>query len=264
MKPGIYPNMSHDEYHAVEAVQNSYLSQLAITPAHAKMIREEKYCFIEGQANHMLVLDGREVFEANVIEADAGKIDAKAYLQTVEENPGKLVLLRGGLETAYQCARAIRQHPGAASLLSTGDSETSAFAIEKGTGLLCKVRPDHVNHEHSILLDLKFMREGGADKRKFSWEIKERYARQAGWYRAIYSAAAGREYEKFAFIVVEKAPPYRTEVRELEEEYLEWGWGDAMYLLRLEAQCRKNNNWPHYQNAGVDVIDLPDYMREDR
>lgn len=264
---GIYPDMTNEEYHSIDAVSNSYLKTFGtVNPAAARVPRQEKYVFAEGQAMHMLSLEGEELFKESVIEAACGPTAAK-YQATVLANPGQIVLAKGGIELCYRCRDAIYKHPTARQWLdrAKGVAETSAFMRDKTTGLLCKCRPDWIMPEEGMLVDLKFMRDGGSLPHKWMWSLKDGYAQQAGWYTTIYSAAARQAYDKFVFIVCEKSEDtaFAVACYDTPGEWIDWGWEEQAIALRKEADCRTNNFWPNYRHAGVDVVDFPEYLKHE-
>ena len=98
MIEGIYPNISHREYHAIEAVSNSYLSRLSRCPKAAKIAQEETPAMIFGSAFHSLLLEGQEAFGKRF--AVAPKIDKRTkqgnedWLLFAEQNVGKSIITK--------------------------------------------------------------------------------------------------------------------------------------------------------------------------
>ena len=86
------------------------------------------------------------------------------------------------------------------------------------------------------------------------------YARQGAMYVEGASKATGIKHDAFAFIVVEKTPPYFVAVYVLSPEFLAWGWSQVHRLLRLEKECRDKNKWPNYLDAGASDLMLPRYL----
>jgi len=60
---------------------------------------------------------------------------------------------------------------------------------------------------------------------------------------------------------VEKKEPYRVEVYTLDVEFVDYGFKEFKRLLYLEKQCRDNNFWPHYVNAGAETLTRPAYLQ---
>jgi hypothetical protein len=68
--------------------------------------------------------------------------------------------------------------------------------------------------------------------------------------------------QKWVLIFVEKKAPFRTECYELDDELIESGRQDYYRLIRMELECRKNNAWPAWKNAGCDTIGVKLYTDE--
>ncbi len=214
----------------------------------------------------MLALEGEQLFLDSVIEAPCKTITAKAFGATVDENPDKIVLLEGDIDEIHRCIASLHKHPLAMQWLSAGRAEVSAFAIEKSTGLLCKCRPDYVNEEQKRIVDLKFVREGDADPRRFFYSLRDRYMIQAGWYPAIYAAAVGWDVQQMltGYITIEKSEKsgYRVECHDVNDDFVAYGWSMAMKMLHKEVECRKAGYWPSFSFPGAHPQILPEFMME--
>ena len=266
MKPGIY-DMTNEEYHAVDAISSSYLSRMFEScPAAARQPFPSTAAMNAGSAMHLLALEGEQKFIDNVIEAPCKTVTAKAFGATVDENPGKIVLMDGEIDECYRCVASLFKHPLAKQWLSNGRAEVSAFAIEKSTGLLCKCRPDYVNEDQKRIVDLKFVRDGDADPRRFFYSLRDRYMIQAGWYPAIYAAAVKWDVAQMltGYITIEKSEKsgYRVECHDVNDDFVAYGWSMAMKMLKQEVECRKNNFWPSYSFPGAHPQILPEHMME--
>jgi len=267
IQPGIYemPNDGPGGYREVDAVSCSYLTRMYESgPAAARVKFPGTAAMNIGKALHMLALEGEKMFVDNVVEADCKTTNAKAFNECEAFHPDKIILLKGEIDECYRIVDSMFRHPLVNEWLSNGLAEQSAFAIEKKTGLLCKCRPDYVNKAQKRILDLKFVREGDADPRKFAYSLRDRYMIQCGWYPAIYAAAAGWEVEEMStgYITVEKSERsgYRTECHDIADEYVVYGWRKAMAMLELEVECRRNDLWPNYTFGGAFPQNLPQYL----
>lgn len=266
MKPGIYDNIpSHTYHNEIQAVSNSYLGRLAKCPAAARIPMEETAALLFGRACHSFVLEGEEVFFAEF--AVAPKCDRRtkegkaAFEQFTLANEGKTVITVDDLNTIFAIDASVKSHPFAKQLLAQGISEQTVIWEDEETGVLCKCRPDRTpSGNKGVLVDLKTTTD--ASERSFlNSVIKYGYARQAKHYIEGVNAGIGRtDYDAFAFIAVEKEAPYRCEVYILDDAFLEYGANERTRLLRIEAQCRKNNFWPAYQNAGAQDLFKPMYL----
>lgn len=284
MKPGIYQGIPAATYHGLPFVSNSYLKRLHKCPANAKVdALEETKALIFGRAAHVMTLEGDDVFNSEfiIVPEDAPKRPTVLQLFAKKPSPetlyardwwdhftrnanGKTVLTREDYDTLRGVRDSVRSHPFAKLLLLDGVSETTViFDLDvTGQNVRCKCRPDRTPSPHlRTLLDLKTTEDAGYDAFLRSC-VKFGYITQAAFYIDGYNAVRGNapEMDSFAFIAVEKKPPYRCEVYTVDRDFLKWGQMEYQRLLKIEAECRRNNNWPQYQNAGADDLIKPAWL----
>lgn len=270
MEPGIYTDISHDEYHGMkDIVSNSYLGRLDIVPALAKVKQEESKTFDFGRAFHCLLLEGQDAFNKQFFIGEAGRghktKEDKAYWEGVTKgNPDKTILAREVAAPILEMCNAAIAHPLAKKLLKDITPETSLFWQDSDTGIPCKARPDGIpKGKSNVILDLK----STADASEYAFQrdcVRYGYAREAAIYTEGYSITAGITIEEliFAFIAVEKKPPYRTEVYVLEDSFIAWGRSEFHRLLNIEKECRANNHWPNYKCKGAATLTRPSYVTD--
>jgi hypothetical protein len=264
MEPGIYPNISHDEYHAMtDMVSNSYLGRLDKCPANAKVGMEDTPALSFGRAFHSFILDGQQAFERDFAVApvcDKRTKEGKAeWSLFCEVNAGKTILSAEDMETIEAMYGAVATHPIASKLLLEGRSEMSVFWTDEQTGLPCKCRPDRIpDGEHGVILDLKSVR--SADIHAFTSAcMNYGYARQAGMYIEGLNAVSNAKVDAFVFIRVEKDAPYRVEVYTLEDLFIDFGKQEFRRLIQIEAECRKGGFYPHWKNEEIKTLYLPNW-----
>ena len=66
----------------------------------------------------------------------------------------------------------------------------------------------------------------------------------------------GFKREHFAFIAVEKDPPYANAVYQLESEVIDKGRAELERLLAIYAECERTGIYPGYE-SGVRYIGVP-------
>jgi hypothetical protein len=267
--PGIHYDIPASTYHALPFVSNSYLKKLAKCPANAKVPQEETSAMVLGRAAHLLVLEGEAAFSAECAvlpsNIDRRTKDGKAiYAMFCAENAGKNIIGADDLDALLGMRESVRNHPFAKLLLSEGVSETTVIFDREvaGHAIRCKCRPDRTPApQMATLLDLKTTEDAGYDAFLRSC-LKFGYITQAAFYIDGYNAVRGAlpEMDAFAFIAVEKKPPYRCEVYTVDMDFLQWGREEYQRLLYIEAICRVNNTYPNYQNAGADDLLKPPWL----
>lgn len=261
LRVGIYPGVSHDEYHAMtEYINNSYLSRLAKIPALTRLPQEETAAMTFGRAFHCYLLEGQAAFDLSFSvmpkEINLRTKDGKAYRDAVVSSK-KVPLSYDDFQTIEGMTQAVLRHPFAIQLLAEGDSEMSVFWRDKETGLPCKCRPDRIpSGQKGVVVDAKST--GDASEAGFTRSVfKFGYARQAAMNIDGLNTVSSKEIDAFICIAVEKEPPYRCEVYVLDDEVLAFGRQEYHRLLRIEKECREKNLWPHYWNAGASTVYLP-------
>ena len=265
MENGIYPDISHKEYHSmIDRISNSYLSRLAKCPAAAKVPVEETPAMTFGRALHSFILDGPVAFGSDVCvlpeinrRTNAGKA---LYEQIQKENDGKAIITEEDLQSIIEMDRSVKAHPVAKQLIGNGTTEVSVFWDDPFSGLQCKARPDLIPGAiRNTLIDLKSTRD--ASLHGFQRSVTGfGYHRQAAFYLDGMTKASGDVYDLFAFIAVETYEPYRTEVYTLSPTFIERGRTDYQMLITIENKCRHAGEWPNYQSATVTELEMPRYM----
>lgn len=174
---------------------------------------------------------------------------------------------------------SVRSHPFARLLLADGVSETTVIfdADVDGRKVRCKIRPDRTPAvKMKVLIDLKTTEDAGYDAFVRSCK-KFGYFQQAAFYIDGYNTARhlimkknpatgvyefdraaieSPEMDAFAFIAVEKKPPYRCEVYTLsgDSTFLLEGRQHYQEAIRKELECRVTGVYPNYVNAGCQEL----------
>ena len=265
LQHGVFSDISFRAYRELPAVSNSYLSRLNHCPAAALIEQEDTPAMAFGRALHCLALEGRAEFETRYAVAPKCDKRTKAgkelFAAFCADNAGKECINCDDVEVMHAMALAILAHPFAKQLLEQGLSEQTVIWQDEETGLWCKCRPDRIpTNADGVFIDLKTT--SNAAERAFQGQVNSLgYFRQAAMYMEGLFHATGSVYKHFAFIAVEKEPPYRVEVYTLDDEYMGFGYDDYHILLREEKKYRDSGFYPNYQNAGAIELYAPQYLR---
>jgi len=153
---GIYFELAEDEYHADPALGSTDLrrlmasgpdywwhSSLNPTPPPAKTMPAIEY----GKALHKLVLEGRQMFEANYVQRppDLAKLDAKTKAELAPN--GQTVLATDDYDAILFSAAQIASNPGLVTAFEGGQPEVSIFwhaRLDDGYIVPCKARWDYL------------------------------------------------------------------------------------------------------------------------
>ena len=244
---GIYENIPFEDYLKIQAVSNSYLSRLAITPAHARVKEPDSLSKSLGRMVHTMVLESVEEFNVQYVVAPVVDKRTKAgkaeWAEFVEGNT-RIAITQDDLNKVNAIYEAVLSHPRAAELLSENVSESTIIWEDPETGILCKARPDAVPNDHNFLIDLKTTRD--ASPQGFTRAIMNYgYYRQAAHYLNGMRVVSGLHYDSFIFIAVEKVEPYRVGCYTLDRAFLGYGETEIERLMQVDLAC-KEQGYPHY------------------
>ncbi len=268
MNPGIYHDISNEDYHAGDGVSKSQLDMIAVDPSllpwqKAAPVDTEKLQALDmGSALHCLILepeefDKRFVKEPKVdLRTTKGKAEMAEFKASIEgmnitsvpdEDWRKLALMHG----------SALAHPAARWLLEqAGHCESSHYWIDEETGELCRTRPDKQLTNFPILADVKKV----SDMSRFARHIDEfRYHVQDAMYREGAKHTTGEEH-RFVFIAVsESIDCGRYPVRVFELDAYDKDEGLRLFRRDLNTyhQCRASNEW-----GGVEIIKRPEWARK--
>jgi exodeoxyribonuclease VIII len=88
------------------------------------------------------------------------------------------------------------------------------------------------------------------------------YHIQAAFYALGFEAITGEALRDFAFISVEKHPPYAVAVYRLDDAAIAHGAKLVRQALRTYAGCLERNYWPAYSES-IETVSLPAWVRLD-
>ena len=107
-------------------------------------------------------------------------------------------------------------------------------------GIEVQCRPDLWNFAGREFFDLKTIDSIGKIDRPIA---ARRYDVQIAWYRAVIEAETGAPVHSSPLIFVEKAPPYRWRIVEMDEDYLDLGKQAVEEVLSQISARRKSGCW---------------------
>ncbi|WP_038204096.1 PD-(D/E)XK nuclease-like domain-containing protein [Xenorhabdus bovienii] len=268
MEPGIYYDISNEDYHQGEGISKSQLDIIGQAPAELiwqrnAPIDEEKTKSLDiGTALHCLLLEPDEFGKRFAIEpkldkrTKAGKEEAEAFDLA---NQDKIILTQEESRKLLIMRDSALAHPIAKWFLEAdGQSETSIYWNDSETDVLCRSRPDKLitTADQDWIVDVK----SSADMEKFEKDFyKYRYHVQDAFYSDGYKALTG-QLPTFVFLVVSTTIncgryPVRTFIMDEQTKAA----GRTTYRKNLEtyAQCLKTDEWP-----GIRTLSLPYWAKD--
>ena len=153
---------------------------------------------------------------------------------------------------------SLLQHDAARKALfdNAGKNEQSFF-FQLNSGLKLKCRADRIL-SNGIIVDLKTTADASVSA--FSKSCANfGYHIQAAFYVKVIELVTGVEPKGFAFVAVEKEPPYAVQVFKASDAMIRYGMEKVNELLndlRLLHEIPGEGPWPSYSAKAVE-LDLP-------
>lgn len=251
-----------EQYHAADGVSRSMLNVLfEQTPMHyrSRFIlketeKEETPAMRLGTLTHRCILEPDSMagaFHTKPHGMNFATTEGKAWKKERADKP--IISLEEHV-AMIGMRDAVWRHPLASRMLKKADFERSAFADHDG--MLLKARFDAMPPSGNVLPDIKTCEDASLDKVEKS--INEYlYWRQAAFYLKV-AKLLSLPFEIFAFIFVEKTPPYAVAVYQLDDLVLEAGTSTINRDIQLLRNCIEKNEWPGYPNE-IGIAALPGY-----
>lgn len=266
LTPGFH-KMSHGDYHRLDAVSNSRLSELLKSPAHLRYRldnpKQDTDATAFGSAFHTSLLEP-EVFEATYVvmpkfdrRTKEGKAGHEAFTLM---NDGKTFLDADDREHCLRMADKIRKHPFAGAICGKiADRELVGMWLDPVSGLLCKMKIDGLAPAIKTVVDIKTTKD--ARRREFEKSIfTYGYYRQAAMYLGGLEIL-GRKFDSFVNIAIEKEAPYELAVYRVKDDVVQLGRKQLASLMRLYKQCVTAQVWPGYPEE-VQEIGISDWNQK--
>lgn len=279
MKAGVYYGMSNDDYHSSIGISKSGLDLVEISPLHywQKYLapkdedeeqKQDKGHFKLGTAIHTAILEPEEFYDRYILlPEDAPRKPSKTQREAKKpsdetlyaigwwddfnakcEANGVVILdqkemkLCDGVIQSVRGSRIGRKIFG----MSGGQPEVSVYWNDPVTGVLCKCRPDYLVNP-GFVLDVKSTKSAAPDDFMRS-AFNYGYHMQAAWYLDGCEIALGERPDTFAFLALEKEPPYAFAWYFADDGMIEAGRRQYRKALETYARCLDSGVWPGYED----------------
>lgn len=261
MEPGIYYDISNEDYHADPAIGSTSVKAISVSPANLYFnpFKGSKSAHI-GTAIHAALLEP-ELFKKDFYSLPDADRRSAAYKEAVREYGADFVLVGSEVETVNRMVESSRLNVDFTDYVrSPGRSEVSMFARCDVTGLDLKCRFDRLSDSYAYPLDVKSCKD--ASERGFSQAFgKWHYHIQAAFYLHVLRLATGRGLNQFCFYAIENVAPYRNCMYYIGDESLEQGRKQMFESLEKLAECMSNTS-ARYEGLVLPPaeINIPSYM----
>jgi PDDEXK-like uncharacterized protein DUF3799 len=272
IKPGIYYDLSSQDYHAdTNSISRTSLMEFKKSPRKywakyrnpERPIEEPKPAWKFGTAFHTLILEP-DLFEKNyfimpkkVLLKDVGREEYDKYkeIEKNAENTSKIVLSWNDHESLLAMQDSLFNNEKAQRLLEGGIYESSYFWEDEHSGLILKARPDILHP--NIYIDLKTIDD--ASPQNFQREmVKYGYHIQAAMTKDAIKILTGEEIKACINICVEKTYPYSVAIYIIDELAIEAGHMEYKQLCLNMKSCIINNEFGDYE---IQEIGLPSWYK---
>lgn len=182
----------------------------------------------------------------------------KAYKEWKAEHADK-VQVKPGTPTHYM-AENLLKHERAKSLLDNeGVYQLKVRWQCRSTGAWRRSMLDKWLPDQQIILDLKTTRD--ASPKSFASDAcRFGYSRQAAFYQdAIAALMDDGELRPVLFLVVEKEPPYRVRLYELDDDFIDLGRRQNEEGLQRYLRCKLDNRWCAPGDDEITTLSAPNW-----
>ena len=260
MNPGIYTDITNEQYHSSAGISRSGITRFNRSPFHywndylkpSRANKEPTLSMILGEALHSYVLENSKFTRRYLIsdKVDRRTSAGKEYIANLESiRNNRIIIDTDEFKKIELMAEQISNTLLAKGIIDEANYESSMFWNDPETGVLCKSRPDIIHN--NMIVDLKTTNDAHSDVFKYS--IREYgYHIQAAMAidgQSIIGTLSGKQinHNKFIIIAVENKEPYACAVYILHEDTISAGREIYKSCLPLYKKCLEENVWPSYQ-----------------
>ena len=269
--PGAHHGVPFKDYLSWDAVSVHDLMLVSRSPAHlreARLAPKEPTANMRfGTAAHAWILleppdAAKEIIVCPKVDrrTKAGKA---AYAEFEAEAGDRTVVSEEEADQLCRMKAAVHDSPAARGLLlAAPDREVSCcWDSASQPGMLCRGRPDAMSRK--LIVDLKTSFD--ASPKEFARSAANfKYHAQAAYYLdGLKRIGEVDDDAMFAFVVVEKLPPYGVACYVLDDDAMQAGRAFYMDALATYAECRTSNHWRSYSATDkVETLSLPRWALE--
>lgn len=287
MKPGIYKDISIEDYHS----DKDWYSSTGLKKAKKSLKLFKMYIdgyfddtfknhFDFGNAFELALLD-EEQFNNKVSVEDeifiqilTSKPDVKSprsttqYKEWVDQqrNSDKYIVTEDSFSIINEMLKSCYQDSVIQKLIKNIEYNYSLFWVDPATGLTLKTRPDICKSKKNIIVNLKTAIDGSPEK-FFSDCAKYDYPFQACMeIDGVIKSGMMPQVDNYFWLVCEKEAPFSATLYEFTKEDQMWVFDEYRYILGIVAQAKREQIWPSYSQRsdnkyGIIDVKLPLWYR---
>jgi hypothetical protein len=224
-------------------------SQKDSTPTDAMII---------GSYTHSLILEPDKMSDY-VIAPEGMNFSKKEGIQFKADNSDKQIIKYADHLTAKIMRDIVWNNSMCKTILSGGVAESSIFWKDEDSGVDCRIRPDIINHDLQLIIDLKTTIDASPEVfTKQSWNMD--YHLQASFYQKGVYSESGMWYD-WLFIAVEKDNPFLQPVLyKPDTTLLKYADGVICEQLPKFAECQRLDRWDGYPES-IQTLTIPAWVK---
>ena len=252
MKPGIYYNLSFDEYLAIDAVNSSSLKNMIVSPRN--------YIRMKNLDKKTRSMDIGRIFHGMILEPGVSKIKCydgirrgKKWDSYKEENEGDTIIIASEKRSTDEMRESFYENADAQKWidLDNGDAEITIIFIEQLTGILCKARIDFLDKACRFFTDLKTAKD--VDTHGFQRQFTSlHYYFQFAFYQMALNSVFGL-WPDAKCVVVQNGEPFDTVCYNVSPLALTEGKKLVLECLEKLKECKESNTWPGICNETIEL-----------
>ncbi|MGO8683423.1 MAG: PD-(D/E)XK nuclease-like domain-containing protein [Thermoleophilia bacterium] len=236
-------SLTFAEYQQIDSVNWSSLKAIGKSPLHYRYSlthpREDTPAMLMGRAVHCAVLEP-DRFPLDYAVYRGARRAGSDWTEFEAANEGRTILKVDEYERCLDIRNAVRAHPVAAALLTTGRPEVTVEWTDAATGIACKARIDWL--QGRSLVDLKTCK--SVDAREFgAVAARMQYHGQFAFYKRGLAATSKSDPRPARIIAVEYDPPFDVAVFRVGADAALAGDDLVDEYLRTLSVCRRRDNW---------------------
>ena len=260
-------NMPEEEYHADKsAVNSSSLKLLKKSPFAfkrqfidgdnpTKTTKQMKF----GSLAHMALLEASRFRDTYVVmpdftgltldgrESKQSKEARSRKTEWIEEQEllGRMIVTQEERDKLFWMVDSVMANPEATRLLKDGQPEVTGYYADPVTGILCRIRPDFLAFDLSVLVDIKTVSDADLDfiRRCRVEDVKYNYPFQMAMYSEGAEVISKKKIEHRVWIFIENEFPFECVVLPMEELYFDYGKRQYRESLNNLKQCIDSDVW---------------------
>ena len=259
MEPGIYPDLSIEDYHADSTPGKSVLSTFLKHPSSYRTFQtaEQTPEMNFGNVSHWYHLQ-RHLFDRTVvvIPPEIKKKQGAKWEKFKADNEGMEYITdtQHGMLTDMGVSLSLPHHSCANTILNHVEAivEESIFFQHPVSDIVLKVRPDIRIPSARTLVDYKTCKSATYEGFQTACANYD-YHLQAALYLMGVSEITGHNYENFLFVCQEKTYPYRVAVYRADDEFVSKGQEKLENAVAMWVDKTEDVKMESYPNEIIDI-----------